>query len=285
MNIKEVEELSGLTRANIRFYEKEGLCVPRRNPINDYREYSPEDVQTLKKIVFLRKLDVSLEDIRSLQKGMVSMCTLMKSQGESLEGRIGELENARSICREIARDAQADYEKLDVEKYEQREWVQEGNMKKDTLGYLASIKDKVLLWGMFFAQLVIAVSIYFLLPDRIPINWDESYATSYVSREWIFLYPVFSLAAMTLLRSLIRAVIAKNMMWASPRLLDRLTAVVLVCFSLILLTCEFYTILFVRGVRWNVDRILLTEMTVCTLVTLGYGMLEKYRFRNQQKDL
>ncbi len=157
-------------------------------------------------------------------------------------------------------------------------------MKKDTLGYLASIKDKVLLWGMFFAQLMIAVSIYFLLPDRIPINWDESYATSYVSREWIFLYPVFSLAAMTLLRSLIRAVIARNMMWASPRLLDRLTAVVLVCFSLILLTCEFYTILFVKGVRWNVDRILLTEITVCTLVTLGYGILEKYRFRNQQKD-
>ena len=284
MNIKEAEELSGLTRANIRFYEKEGLCVPRRNPINDYREYSVEDIQTLKKIVFLRKLDVGLDDIRALQKGTVSMCNLMKKQGAILENRVGEFENARAICREIAGDVDADYEKLDVGRYEQSEWVQEGNRKEDTLSYLASIKDKILLWAMFFAQLVIAVSIYFLLPDKIPINWDESYATAYVPRQWIFLYPAFSLLVMTILRSLVRAVIARNMMWASPRLLDRITAVVLVCFSLILLTCEFYTILFVRGVRWNVDGILLTEIAVCALITVGYGMLEKYRFKKQQEN-
>ena len=32
MTIKEVEERSNMTRANIRFYEKEGLITPQRDP-------------------------------------------------------------------------------------------------------------------------------------------------------------------------------------------------------------------------------------------------------------
>ena len=40
MTIKEVEEELNVTRANVRFYEKEGLLTARRNPINGYRDYS-----------------------------------------------------------------------------------------------------------------------------------------------------------------------------------------------------------------------------------------------------
>ena len=39
MTIKEVEILTGITKANIRFYEKEGLLAPGRSS-NNYREYS-----------------------------------------------------------------------------------------------------------------------------------------------------------------------------------------------------------------------------------------------------
>ena len=46
MTIKEVEQLTGITRQNIRFYEREGLITPRRNPENQYREYSADDVKT-----------------------------------------------------------------------------------------------------------------------------------------------------------------------------------------------------------------------------------------------
>ena len=35
MTIKEVEELSNMTRANIRFYEKEGLITPQRDSNGD----------------------------------------------------------------------------------------------------------------------------------------------------------------------------------------------------------------------------------------------------------
>ena len=48
MTIKEVEEITNLPRSNIRFYEKEKLITPVRNPNNGYREYSEKDVNTIK---------------------------------------------------------------------------------------------------------------------------------------------------------------------------------------------------------------------------------------------
>ena len=63
MNIKEIEERSGLTRANIRYYEQEGLLAPARRE-NKYRDYSEEDLETLLRIALLRSLGFSLEEIR-----------------------------------------------------------------------------------------------------------------------------------------------------------------------------------------------------------------------------
>ncbi|MBQ1832859.1 MAG: heavy metal-binding domain-containing protein, partial [Treponema sp.] len=47
MKIYQVEELVGITKKNIRFYEDQGLLCPNRNPQNDYREYSPDDVKSM----------------------------------------------------------------------------------------------------------------------------------------------------------------------------------------------------------------------------------------------
>ena len=69
VKINEVEALVGISKRNIRFYEKEGLLTPGRNSDNGYREYSGEDVDTLKRVKLLRKLDVPLEEIRRLQRG------------------------------------------------------------------------------------------------------------------------------------------------------------------------------------------------------------------------
>ena len=49
MTVKEVEERTGLPRANIRYYESEGLIHPARGE-NGYRDYRQEDVDTLLKI-------------------------------------------------------------------------------------------------------------------------------------------------------------------------------------------------------------------------------------------
>ena len=61
MNIKEIEERSGLTRANIRYYEQEGLIAPVRRE-NKYRDYSEEDLETLLRIALLRNRGFSLAE-------------------------------------------------------------------------------------------------------------------------------------------------------------------------------------------------------------------------------
>ena len=48
MTVKELEEMLGISRANIRYYEKEGLLSPNRKE-NQYRDYSAQDVATLQK--------------------------------------------------------------------------------------------------------------------------------------------------------------------------------------------------------------------------------------------
>lgn len=48
MNIKAVENITGLKRGSIRFYEAENLIAPYRNQ-NGYRDYSMQDVEQLKK--------------------------------------------------------------------------------------------------------------------------------------------------------------------------------------------------------------------------------------------
>lgn len=100
MTIKEIEDRTGLPRANIRFYESQGLIAPSRGE-NGYRDYSQEDCQTLLKIKLLRKLDCSLEDIRSLQAGERSLDQLLEQRLAQLEGRYAELEQAKALCQKL----------------------------------------------------------------------------------------------------------------------------------------------------------------------------------------
>ena len=115
MTIKEIEDRTGLPRANIRFYESQGLIAPSRGE-NGYRDYSQEDCQTLLKIKLLRKLDCSLEDIRSLQAGERSLDQLLEQRLAQLEGRYAELEQAKALCQKLRED-RADWSSMDPARY------------------------------------------------------------------------------------------------------------------------------------------------------------------------
>ena len=73
MKINQVEELVGITKKNIRFYEDQGLINPNRNLENGYREYSLDDVKILNQIKLLRRLEVPIEEIRKLQQNQTSL--------------------------------------------------------------------------------------------------------------------------------------------------------------------------------------------------------------------
>ena len=79
MTIKDMEARTGMSRANIRYYEQEGLIAPQRDS-NGYRNYQESDVQALERILLMRRLGVSLEDIRALQAGSLPLGEAMERQ-------------------------------------------------------------------------------------------------------------------------------------------------------------------------------------------------------------
>jgi len=57
---------SGMSAANIRYYEKEGLIKPQGRADNSYRVYSDADVHRLRFIRLCRAMDMSLDEVRTL---------------------------------------------------------------------------------------------------------------------------------------------------------------------------------------------------------------------------
>ena len=55
-NVEEVAKILGIYKGTIKNYEQKGIFPkPRRNPINKYREYAPQDVDILKRILLKGK--------------------------------------------------------------------------------------------------------------------------------------------------------------------------------------------------------------------------------------
>ena len=115
MTIREIETRCQMERANIRFYEREGLLTARRLP-NGYRDYTEEDVQTLLRIRLLRSLRVSLDDIRALQSGEKALSDTLRAQLAQLEREQQQAAAAEAVCREIEA-AHVGFSELDAPKY------------------------------------------------------------------------------------------------------------------------------------------------------------------------
>ena len=114
MKINEVEAAVGVTKKNIRFYEEEGLISPRREPGNGYRSYSEADVERLRRIKLLRKLDVPLAEIRQMLEGECTLAEGMTRQLERLNTRRTDLDEAVNFCTLLQRDP-VSLNELDVE--------------------------------------------------------------------------------------------------------------------------------------------------------------------------
>lgn len=115
MTIREIEALSGMTRANIRYYEHEKLLFPERTD-NNYRNYSEEDLSTLLKIKLLRQLQVPLDVIKQLQTGQTTLIDALSDKLQQLEDSMTSLQYSASICRDILAST-ADYNNLDARDY------------------------------------------------------------------------------------------------------------------------------------------------------------------------
>ena len=118
MKIKQVEELVGITSKNIRFYENQGLLTPERAE-NGYREYHEQNIEALKKIKLLRKLGISVEEIRAVLNHS-------RSLEDCLEKHLAVLEKERENLSNMQRLSDAILQQRDsIDTLNTNEWLDE----------------------------------------------------------------------------------------------------------------------------------------------------------------
>lgn len=136
MKIKEVEKVLGIPRANIRFYEKEGFISPDRKE-NEYRDYTENDVETLRKVIIFRKLGLSLDEIRDLMDGSISLPEAMDKTSQAIRDKVEELNGVLEICSEIKQDNLTDFASFDTSKY----WTEIFNKEQSGKKFFDISKD------------------------------------------------------------------------------------------------------------------------------------------------
>lgn len=114
MNTKQMEELTGITRQNIRYYERQGLLEPARDAGNAYRDYSDEDVRRLKLIKMLRMLDMPLKEIGQVLDGTLPLKEAAAKQQEALLQQQKQIQAAVEVCANIRKEKS---EAIDVDSY------------------------------------------------------------------------------------------------------------------------------------------------------------------------
>lgn len=117
ITINQVEQLTGVSKRNIRFYEKEGLLNPERNDANGYRNYGQEDVHRIKVIRILRMLDMPLDEIRDIFAQEQTFYTAVAEQKKRLQEQAKELQAAISFCEKIK---QEEWKAMDAD-----QWIRE----------------------------------------------------------------------------------------------------------------------------------------------------------------
>lgn len=188
MRIQEVERLVGITRKNIRFYEKEGLLQPGRNLENGYRDYREEDVETLKRIKLLRKLSVPLEEIRRVQSGAMTMESMLRRHMIALEEQSANLSKMQAMCGQLAERKEqyalldTDFWLAEMEKKEKEGMLfmdvknQDRKMKKQgaviaaaVFGILMIAVEALLLWAYLAAPKEAPPLVLFLFFLAVPL--------------------------------------------------------------------------------------------------------------------
>lgn len=270
MTIKEVEERTGLTRSNIRFYEKEKLIEPSRNDKNGYRDYSEKDVENIKKIAYLRTLEISIEDIRNIISDRVPLAKILEKQTTSIQTQIEDLNKAKILCERMLESGNISFDELQVEKYVtdlDTYWSDNKPVfKLDSVSFLY-------IWGSFIAWaiitslcLIIGILSYAKLPSEIPVQWDNGIAISVVDKKFIFAYPLSCICIRILLRPVIYVKFLMNYIYG-----ELITEYLSNYLCFIALSVEVFSIMFLHGLIKSVAAVLLVD-TVALIGILIVGI-------------
>ena len=142
MKINDAEKRLGITKANIRFYEKENLITPSRTE-NGYRDYSEGDIARLKQIIILRKLGIPVGQIQDILDGVLPLQEAVDANILALQQEIEKLNGSLSLCCQLKRE---DAQTLDTERYWDliRKKEQEGYLFQSLIhDYISFVDDKI----------------------------------------------------------------------------------------------------------------------------------------------
>ena len=115
MKIKEVEQQTCITKANIRYYESQGLISPNREA-NGYRTYDESHVRELLRIKLLRSLGLSIESIKALCDGKVTLEDALSVRKEQFQGQHHELVVSEKVIN-ILLDSDSAFHEIKPEEY------------------------------------------------------------------------------------------------------------------------------------------------------------------------
>ncbi len=115
MLINEVENIVGLSKKSIRYYEENHLLNPKRKD-NQYRYYDEDDIKKLKIIKFLRELNVPIRELQLLNENKLTLQDCLKERIKKIENLKNNYEKVISICEDVIKKNDT-YNNLDVDKY------------------------------------------------------------------------------------------------------------------------------------------------------------------------
>lgn len=101
MRINEVMKETRLTKKAIYYYESEGLIRPAKDPSNNYRKYTEDDVRKLIKINILRRLGVPIKPIAEIINQSISLKDILREQLIYTNVKINELILNKIIINEL----------------------------------------------------------------------------------------------------------------------------------------------------------------------------------------
>lgn len=175
MNIKEVEKVTGLTKANIRFYEEEGLVCPKRNEQNNYRIYTEVEIKRLQEVKKLRLLGISIPEIQKIYAEELSLQKAMERRLKEIREEERLLQETRAICQEAIR---ANWNLNEIDRLEIKESKEEWQerlrklMTEDLVQTKLTRNELNNTIGLLFSagMLISMLTVYF-----INVTWIKNY--------------------------------------------------------------------------------------------------------------
>ncbi len=175
MLINEVEYIVGLSKKSIRYYEDNGLITPSRNSDNDYRIYNDKDIEKLKKIKFLRELNVPICDIKKLDGGLLSLKDCMIERISKIQYEELNYIRIKKMCEEIIKSNE-NFADINITKYFQevnilgKEGFTMRNVRTSKTKKIIGACISSIIFSLLFIFLIFSTT-YFQLTNDEKIPW------------------------------------------------------------------------------------------------------------------